>query len=180
MDDIGDKAGSDAGRAGAIEEWLMRSLAQGLQSHTPLLAQQGMSGLEGPLQGFDRGDLRSAQTVPDDGGERLSTAPAATDLNGQAQLAWGAQAGEWLHAAEQRQWRSALAQQLTVQQDQMPQLLHAADPLTPPTAAPTADLSAPLAAPMTAGDVRDMQSGATLDWDRFRNNWLQMHLRNIR
>jgi hypothetical protein len=36
------------------------------------------------LPGYERADVRAAASAPDDGGERLSTAPSALELNGRA------------------------------------------------------------------------------------------------
>jgi hypothetical protein len=169
MEDVSESGGSNS-RAGLIEDWLWRALAQTLSAPE----QRGRLGehtLELGLEGFERGDTRAAQTVPDDGGERLSTAPSTVELNGQVHLAWGAQATEWLHRAEQRQWSSALAQKAMTEPEVLAATPHPAGTAEPSATDPSG-VSAAQAAPLTAGDVRDMQSTSVLDWDRFGSLWM--------
>jgi hypothetical protein len=163
-----DETSGAADRGRSYEELAYRALAQALM---PAHRGEKMiaNSAPAPDKAFERGDARSATTTPDDGGERLSTAPAAAELSGQAaQHAWGAQAAEWLMRSDPRQWNSAIAQQTTLVSDKTPALLHPSDAGVPASAAPTSDRHAPLAAPLSAGDVRDAQVGSVLDWDRYR------------
>jgi hypothetical protein len=125
--------------------------------------------LDAAAKGVDRGDVRSTGAPMDDGGERLSTAPSANELNGHAPQAWEAQALHWWMQMEQRQQWGALAQRTQAVGETLPSGSdHYAAPI-PDCAAPTESAGA-TPNPISIGtQTRDMQAASVLDWNRFAN-----------
>jgi hypothetical protein len=172
MDSISPAEGPSSRSAG-LEDRIFEALALVLGA-PPDKGVAAVLGADAPgWEAFERGDVRSQSTTPDDGGERLSAAPSATELSGQAQHAWGAQAAEFLMRSESRQWSSSTAQQSTLHAGAGATLSDGATHHAPGvvSSAHHEAIAAPL---LTSGDVRDGQATGVLDWDRFRRGHPQV------
>jgi hypothetical protein len=159
-----------AARPSRLEDRIFETLAAVMSTPPPPGAGAALGAGALGWEAFERGDVRSTSTTPDDGGERLSAAPAATELSGQAQHAWGPQASEFLMRAQSRQWSSSTAQQSTLMAEASVALSNGADSHVPSVVSGGNHQETVAAPLLTSGDVRNGQAAGVLDWDRFKNS----------
>lgn len=163
-------AGARSGTASALEEQIFQALS--LAASEPQLQRSTGSGvLDLASQPFERGDVRGLDAGADDGGERLSTAPSANELNGNAQAGLAEPSAEALIRGHQRQWQIPVAELTNSKPEGVAHLLDPAGSAAMPVAAsPTGPATPGSSSLFGGGDVHDGQSGSVSGWGSYREH----------